>query len=303
MPTILIVDDSATDRRLAGGLLGQLDNAHIEYAVDGGDALLKMELHVPDIVVTDLDMPSINGLELVEVIRKAYPVTPVILMTAQGSEDIAVKALRAGASSYVAKRHLSQQLSETVRQVLQAAHVDRAHMRLMRRLVRQEIEFVIENDAELVSSLVQFLQDTTFAMGICDESDRLRIGVALQEALTNASYHGNLELNSSLREHDHRAYYELAVQRAAALPWSSRRIYVTGQFASEQVAFQIRDDGPGFDPTGLPDPTDPANLERSCGRGLLLMHSFMDEIKHNSVGNEVRLIKRKKPPVEEDSAK
>ena len=69
MPTILIVDDSATDRRLAGGLLGQIEDVQLEYAVDGGDALLKMELHIPDVVVTDLDMPSINGLELVEVLR------------------------------------------------------------------------------------------------------------------------------------------------------------------------------------------------------------------------------------------
>ena len=303
MTTILIVDDSATDRRLAGGLLGQLDQVHVEYAVDGGDALLKMELHVPDIVVTDLDMPSINGLELVEVIRKAYPITPVILMTAQGSEEIAAKALRAGASSYVPKRHLNHQLSETVRQVLQAARVDRAHTRLMRRLVRQEIEFVIENDSELVSSMVQFLQDTTLAMGICDESDRLRIGVALQEALTNASYHGNLELSSSLREDDHRAYYELALQRAVLPPWSSRRIYVIGRFTADEVEFTIRDDGPGFDPRTLPDPTDPANLERSCGRGLLLIHSFMDEVRHNSVGNEVTLIKRRRITIDDDPEK
>lgn len=303
MTTILIVDDSATDRRLAGGLLGQIDEVQVEYAIDGGDALLKMELHVPDIVVTDLDMPSINGLELVEVIRKAYPITPVILMTAQGSEEIAVKALRSGASSYVPKRHLNHQLSETVRQVLEASRVDRAHTRLMRRLVREEIEFVIENDLELVSSMVQYLQDITFAMGVCDESDRLRIGVALQEALTNASYHGNFELDSSLREEDHRAYYELAVQRAAMPPWSNRRIYVTGRFTSDQAEFCIRDDGPGFDPSCLPDPTDPANLERSCGRGLLLIHSFMDEVQHNSVGNEVKLVKRRKVAVDNVSMK
>ena len=294
MPTILIVDDSATDRRLAGGLLGQIEDVQLEYAVDGGDALLKMELHIPDVVVTDLDMPSINGLELVEVIRKSHPITPVILMTAQGSEEIAVRALRAGASSYVPKRHLNPQLGETVRQVLRAARVDRAHMRLMRRMRRQEIDFVIENESELLSSTVQFLQDAAFAMGICDESDRLRIGVALQEALTNASYHGNFELCSSLREHDHRAYYELAMHRASFPPWAERRIYVSARFTTEGAEFKIRDEGPGFNPGGLPDPTDPANLERPCGRGLLLIHSFMDEVRPNSTGNEVTLVKRRK---------
>jgi CheY-like chemotaxis protein/anti-sigma regulatory factor (Ser/Thr protein kinase) len=303
MPTVLIVDDSAMDRRLAGGLLEKIEGLSVEYAVDGGDALIKMELHVPDIVITDLDMPVINGLELVEVIHRAYPLIPVILMTARGSEDIAVKALRAGASSYVPKRQLSPQLAETLRQVLQVARRDRAHLRLMRRLKRQDVEFILENDQELVSTMVQYLQDAAMAMKVCDESDRVRIGVALQEALTNACFHGNLELCSSLREDDHRAYYDLAIHRMGQIPWSRRRIYVTGRFTPELAEFTIRDEGPGFKPECLPDPTDPANLERPCGRGLLLMHTFMDEVRHNAAGNEVVLIKRRTPnPTEEVAA-
>lgn len=296
MPTILIVDDSAIDRRLAGGLLASIDEAKVEYAIDGSDALVKMELHVPDIVVTDLDMPSFNGLELVEVIRKAYPMTPVILMTAQGSEEIAVQALRAGAASYVPKRQLSLQLGETVQRVLQAARLDRGHLRLMRRLVREEMEFVIENDLDLVASMVQHFQDTALAIGICDETDRMRIGVALQEALTNASFHGNLEMCSDLREGDHREYYELAMQRSSQPPWSERRIYATGRFTAGEVEFRIRDEGKGFDPGCLRNPVDPANLDRASGRGLLLMHSFMDEVRYNATGNEVTLIKRRKKP-------
>ena len=301
MPTILIVDDSSTDRLLAGGLLNQIDGLNIEYAVDGGDALMKMELHVPDLVVTDLDMPSINGLELVEVIGRAYPFVPVILMTARGSEDIAVQALKAGASSYVPKRQLNFQLGQTVRQVLQAANHDRAQLRLKRRLLRNEVEFSLENDQELISSMVQFLQDMAMEMGVCNESDRVRIGVALQEALTNACFHGNLELSSSLRESDHRAYYDLALERIGAAPWSDRRIYVIGRFSADEAEFVIRDDGLGFDRDCLFDPTDPENLERPCGRGLLLMYTFMDEVHYNEAGNEVKLIKRRKFVIPDDT--
>ncbi len=294
MPTVLIVDDSSTDRRFAGGLLGKIEGLNIEYAVDGGDALMKMELHVPDLVVTDLDMPSINGLELVQVIRQAYPIIPVILMTARGSEDFAVKALKAGASSYVPKRQLTFQLAETVNQVLQAAHRDRTHLRLKRRLQRHEVEFSIENDQELISSMVHYLQEMATDMGSCNESERVRIGVALQEALTNACFHGNLELCSSMRETDHRAYYDLAIQRINSLPWSSRRIQVIARFTANEAEFTIRDDGFGFDRDCLFDPTDPVNLERPCGRGLLLMHTFMDDVQYNAVGNEVKLTKRRK---------
>lgn len=296
MPTVLVVDDSATDRLRAGGLLDQMEDYSIEYAVDGSDALVKMELHVPDMVITDLDMPELNGLELVAVMRKAYPIVPVVLMTARGSEDIAVQALRAGAASYVPKRLLSSQLAETVCQVFQASCEDRGRIRLMRRMAEQQVHFDIENDQELITSLVQYLQHGVACMGVCDDGDRVRTGVALQEALTNASFHGNLEVSSSLREIDYHAYYDLARERTVLEPYSRRRIHVSAQYTLNEARFCIRDEGPGFDRTSLPDPTDPANLERPCGRGLLLMQTFMDEVTYNAAGNEVTMIKRRKSP-------
>ncbi len=299
MPTVLIVDDSSTDRLRAGGLLHQIDDLNIEYAVDGSDALIKIELHVPDMVITDMDMPELNGLELVAVMRKVYPIVPVVLMTSRGSEDIAVQALRAGASSYVPKRMLSYQLADTVRQVFAVAREDRGRTRLMRRITGQQVHFAIENDNELISSLVHYLQECSSIVGVCDEADRVRTGVALQEALTNASFHGNLEVSSSLREIDHRAYYDLARERMTQPPYSQRLIRVSARFSPEEAEFCIKDEGPGFDRSTLPDPTDPANLERPCGRGLLLMQTFMDDVKYSAVGNEVTMVKRRKSPATE----
>ena len=54
-----------------------------------------------------------------------------------------------------------------------------------------------------------------------------------------------------------------------------------------------RDEGPGFDPATVPDPTDPANLEKASGRGLLLIRAYMDEVIHNRTGNQVTLVKRR----------
>ena len=55
------------------------------------------------------------------------------------------------------------------------------------------------------------------------------------------------------------------------------------------------DDGPGFDVSTLPDPTDPANLERPSGRGVLFMRTFMDDVRYNPTGNCVTLLKRREP--------
>ena len=84
MPTVLIVDDNPIDRRLAAGVVEKvgMDTA---FAVHGKAALEVIERAVPDVVLTDLLMPEMDGLELVERIRADYSAIPVILMTAHGS--------------------------------------------------------------------------------------------------------------------------------------------------------------------------------------------------------------------------
>ena len=94
MPTVLVVDDSEVDRRIVGGLLEKHGGCVVNYAPDGKAALAQIESAIPDLVLTDLQMPEMNGLELVAAIKGDYPLTPVILMTAQGSEEIAAEALR-----------------------------------------------------------------------------------------------------------------------------------------------------------------------------------------------------------------
>jgi anti-sigma regulatory factor (Ser/Thr protein kinase) len=127
---------------------------------------------------------------------------------------------------------------------------------------------------------------------ICDENGLLRIAVALREALSNAVLHGNLEVSSELRAHDERGYYALMEKRKSEEPFEDRYVYVSVEESPAEAVYIIRDEGPGFDPASLPDPTDPANLERASGRGLLLIRTFMDEVRHNKRGNEITLVKR-----------
>ena len=57
---------------------------------------------------------------------------------------------------------------------------------------------------------------------------------------------------------------------------------------------RVKDQGKGFDPAKLPDPTDPANIEQACGRGLLLIRTFFDEVSHSPSGNEIIMIRKRK---------
>lgn len=291
MPTILVVDDSSVDRTLVGGLLGGHKGLKIEYAAHGAQALAMMERGLPDLVLTDLMMPEIDGLALVATVRAKYPSVPTILMTSKGNEEIAVQALRQGAAGYVPKRTLSDDLWETVRTVLSISAHRRNYSRLLRCMATIRQAVVLENDLDLINVLVDYLQDGIAEMELWDATDRMRIGVALREALLNALYHGNLEMDSGVREMGLEAYHRMARDRARLTPYAQRRIYVDSELSRDGVLLVVRDEGKGFDPDALPDPTNPANLEKLSGRGLVLMRTFMDRVVFNDVGNMVTLSK------------
>ena len=293
MATILVVDDTAVDRLLAGALLEEVPGWRAAYAEDGRQALSLLKDSVPDLVLTDLRMPEVNGLELVEAIRRDHPGLPVILMTAHGSEEIAATALRKGAVSYVPKRNLARDLASTVASVLEVAQAGRDQQLVLQWLELAEYCFVLGNDLSHGRTLIASLQNQMAQMEVIDRNGLMRVGMALHEVLANAIAHGNLEVSSELRElPDPSVYWNLAERRRGEAPYRDRRVHLTARLSRREVVFVVRDDGPGFDVPSLPDPTDPANMAKSSGRGLLLVRTFMDDVGFNAAGNEITLTKR-----------
>jgi CheY-like chemotaxis protein len=281
------------DRHLAGAIVNKVDGWHAVFASNGKEALEQMETNLPDVVLTDLLMPEMDGLQLTQAIRSRFPNLPVILMTAHGSEDVAIQALQNGAASYVPKKCLARDLEDTLEQLLSVSQASRNQLRILECLARQDAEFVLDNDTGLVAPLVGYIEQSLERMKACDPSGLILVGVALHEALTNAILHGNLELDSSMRETDEKEFYDLAAQRRGAQPFADRRVHVRFTLERSQATFVVRDQGKGFDPAMLPDPTDPANLGKVSGRGLLLIQTFMDHVEHNDRGNQITMVKRR----------
>lgn len=297
MSIVLVVDDAAVDRKLVGGLLARGHDLAVDFATSGDEALAKLAAGAatssePALIVTDLVMPGMSGLDLVAQVVERYPHIPVILMTGKGSEETAVKALAAGAASYVPKAVLHQHLLSTVQDVLDMVRERRSHARLMGCLQRGHFTFSLANDPNLIPSLINHVQSVVSSIGLCDEANVIRVCIALEEAVRNAMFHGNLELTSEQREGDSAEYQRLIDDRTRRAPFAARQLLVTVEVTPRSGKFVVRDQGPGFDPTKLPDPTDPENLEKVSGRGLLLMKTFMDEVSFNSTGNEVTMLKR-----------
>ena len=292
MTTAAIVDDVKVDQRLAGALLESRTEFQLVYARNGRDALAKMERGVPDVVITDLQMPEMDGLELVEAIRRDYPTVPVILMTAHGSEDVAAQALRQGAAGYVPKRHLAQDLVPTVKRLLALAGKELQEQSVLACLQQTESRFVLSNDPVQIQPLVSYLRKEAAQVDFLDATEITRIAVALDEAITNAMLHGNLEATSDLADADITTRHSLWEKRRVMQPYSERKVELTATHSRSEAIYVVRDEGKGFNTSTLPDPRDPANLEKTSGRGLVLIHTFMDDVHHNQVGNEITMIKR-----------
>ena len=101
-----------------------------------------------------------------------------------------------------------------------------------------------------------------------DVPEELRhwILMALREGLANAIKHGN--------QQD-----------------SSKHVHLEMDIVGDTLAISIRDEGPGFDPSVLPDPTLPENMTRVSGRGVLLIRAFMDRVEYTPEGNQITMTK------------
>ena len=288
MPTILVVDDVAMDRRLAGGLLEKDPELIVCYAENGMDALLKIGTFLPDLVLTDLQMPELDGLQLVNSIGERFPELPVVLMTAHGSENIAAQALANGAASYVPKNELAESLVETVRHILALSDSDVRYRRLIRCATKMEFDFALENDLTIIDPLLDLVQQVVESQGLYDPQNRVRVGVALEHALHNAMIRGNLEIDRIKFPVVTKAVVE---ERQKASPYKERRVHLKVLVEPSRAVFVIRDEGAGFNITNFPEPCDPDSFRDGIGRGHVLIRAFMDEIEFTPSGNEVKLTK------------
>ena len=288
MASVLVVDDTAVDRRLAGGLLEKSTSLEVRYAENGQLALEAIDCELPDLVLTDLQMPDLDGLQLVTLMNERFPEVPVVLMTAHGSEAIAAQALANGAASYVAKSELADSLVDTAMQILSLSESDQRYNRLIRCSTKTEFEFELDNDIKLIDPLVDLVQQVVASMDLCDSTGRVRLGVALENALSNAMVRGNLEIP---HQENHVLDNRLVSERIDQSPYNDRKVFVNARVDRDKAEFVIRDQGPGFDTGIVPNSKDPDSFKDGARRGLVLITAFMDDVQFKNSGREIHMTK------------
>jgi len=111
---IMLIDDSKTMRNIQKSVLRQLGDHVIEEACDGQDALSKVKVFNPDLLLVDWNMPNMDGLTFVKIFRQSDKTTPIIMVSTEADKAKVIEAIRAGVNSYVVKPFTPDLLTERI---------------------------------------------------------------------------------------------------------------------------------------------------------------------------------------------
>ena len=115
---VLLVDDSKTMRNIQRGILTQLGYEQIEEAVDGQDALSKVNAFNPELILLDWNMPNMDGITFIRQYRSSGAKIPVIMVTTEAEKSRVVEAIKAGVNNYVVKPFTPNVLGERIEETL-----------------------------------------------------------------------------------------------------------------------------------------------------------------------------------------
>ncbi|MCB2226392.1 MAG: response regulator [Desulfarculaceae bacterium] len=237
-------------------------------AADGKQALDHLRAHEFDLLITDVRMPYLDGLQLLKAAKDLNPRLPVVVISGYGEAETVVQALKAGAENFLAKPLDLDALEHVVEQSLSLASIQPRGCALP--TIWQQTRMEAPSRPECVQEVVYQLALSAVAVGFARPDLDNHLKLALVEAVTNAMEHGNR--------------------------WDQdKQIRVTAEITSGEIQVTIRDEGEGFDHHSVLNPTANERLLSERGRGVFLIKSIMDQVIYNESGNEVTLIKRQEP--------
>lgn len=263
---ILVVDDDPLICELLEQFLNGL-GYQVSTAEDGRKGLFLYKAQPFDLVLTDVRMPGLSGLQLLQAVKGLTPRIPVVLISGYSETETVVAALKFGAENFLTKPLKMATLAKVVSQSLNLAGItppEELHLNN----ISQTTRIQAPSRAELISEIVNQIALSAVAVGFATRDLGNNIKLALSEAITNAMEHGN--------------------------GWDpAKLVTVSVEVNPGFLQASIEDQGDGFDYQSLPDPTQPSLMLSERGRGVFLMHAIMDKVTYHNCGNLLVLRKLK----------
>lgn len=264
---ILVVDDEENIRNVLETVFTSKGYGVIK-AANGFEAIKVVENARVDLAIIDIKMPGMDGMELLSRIKEHSSEFPVVVMTGFADVETTAKALKAGASDFLAKPFGAQEVFHSVSRLLETRKVRQENRKILP-FFKFKLEGDIPSRTENINGAIHYLTGPLKDVELCESSELSNLVIALYEAIVNSMRHGN-----------------------GGDP--GKKVRVRAEIDYNEARFVIADEGDGFSLDGIANPTDPKNLYKSSGRGIYLMKHFMDEVSYNDQGNEVTLVKRRK---------
>jgi CheY-like chemotaxis protein/anti-sigma regulatory factor (Ser/Thr protein kinase) len=277
--SILIVDDDPDIHHLLAAALGS-GKYLIADAYDGLEALSLLEARPCELVITDVRMPGVDGLELLRRIHEARPGTKVLVITAESTPTTVISSLRDQAAGYLRKPFSLDAVADMVARAL-GAPASQGDIEVLS-AIPQWISLQLRCKLDTAEKLIPFLREMGTDLTAEERED---VGTAFRELLINAIEHGGRSDPNKTVQVD----------------------YVR---TAKSIIYKVWDPGEGFSLDNLPhaaisnspdapfehvDIRDRLGL-RPGGFGILLIRNLADELIYNQKGNEVLLIKYVRTP-------
>lgn len=287
---VLAVEDNPVSQSLLKNLVSGL-GFEFHCASNGREGLELYQNLSPSLVMCDINMPEMDGFELVEMIRRDDPDTVILIMTGYGSETTAIKSMRLGANDYLQKPISVKELSILLAKY-QAMITERNRQQAVFHMIeKKHFSLCFQTDMRVLSDITDQL--VFEAAGMLDKDSRLGVRLALFELLMNAVEHGNLEITMEEKRCalEQNSFSKLCHERMQDENKLLRKIFVDFEYSRDTgCKWTIRDEGKGFDYHSLPGSLE--FLQSVNGRGIYLAKTQFDEIEYFGCGNTVAAFKK-----------
>lgn len=287
---ILIVEDDKASRFFLESLL-ESNEYDFRSAANGIEGLNIFEEYKPDIVLSDIQMPIMDGLELLEAIRDTKSDTIVIMVTAFGTENYAIQALHLGANNYLKKPVSGQELLRLLKKYKAILSSKYSPDTLPGRLINRKFTLEFNTEFNKIPKIVdKVIVESNLDI---DDNEKTNIELGLVELITNAIEHGNLNINYFEKQKalDNGVLGDLYSERMKSPVYQNRAITIDFFADNEKFQWTITDEGDGFDWSTLPNPTDEDHILELNGRGVFISRFLFDKIEYIGKGNIVTATK------------
>lgn len=293
---LLIAEDCNGSGSPLHALLRGQSGFCIATAANGSEALENFRSNPPDVVLCDMRLPDLTGPELLRLVRDVDPGAKFILMSPLEEADDAINAVRSGALDFIHKPPDLPSVLASVNRAFLCIEEVRLQQSVVLYRSEEHTTFQIPNRIELLPHVVFELTRGLDRDPHFGPLELEGIRASLHEAILNAIEHGNLGIDYEEKGAlivSPKAWRKEIERRAHDPALIDRMVRIQYHNTPDSVSFTVSDEGEGFNLDDVPDPT--KNVQSLHGRGILITRIHMDEVAYNDAGNEVTLVKRKRP--------